>query len=235
MRNLLNRIFKKEGIKVWHFSDTHRAHGFVPVPKNIDIAIFSGDCSNHRNPITNAPEVIEFLEWFAEQPIKNKIMIAGNHDTSIEQNIVTKEEIESYGITYLYNNSITVEGIKIWGSPYTPVFGSWAFMKPRHKLDAIWQSIPDDTDIIITHGPPKGALDISYNFDKTIERCGCSALMKRIVTIEPKIVMYGHIHNGKDLLNSGYFKSSTLNTIFSNGTICSNSQQVIGNGNVFNL
>ena len=223
-------------MKIWHISDTHTYHGFLKVPKGIDMVIFSGDCSNPRNHIINEPEVLNFLTWFATVEAKHKIMIAGNHDSSIESKIVSKEIIESYGIIYLENEDMIIEGIKIWGGPFTPTFGNWSFMKARHKLERVWNKIPDDTDIVITHGPPKGILDYTYDFSNNIFRCGCNALLKKMLVLKPKLCLFGHIHNNEDLINAGTLKLSIQDTIFSNGSVVTDGRfgQLSSNGNIIN-
>ena len=74
--------------RIWHISDTHTFHNMLSIPDNIDIVIFSGDCSNPKEPLPNSFEVLQFLKWFGELPIKHKIFVAGNHDTSIEKRFI---------------------------------------------------------------------------------------------------------------------------------------------------
>lgn len=191
-------------MRIWHISDTHKRHTFLTVPKNIDTVIFSGDCSDDRSPFINEYEVMNFLQWFSSIPITNKVMIAGNHDTSIEMGLIDKTKIKAMGITYLHNESIIIDGIKIWGSPYSPTFGNWAFMKPRNQLKSIWSTIPEDTDILVTHSPPEGILDLADSKSGNIENCGCKELLKRIEQVKPKAHMFGHIHNSrKGIKNQG--------------------------------
>lgn len=224
-------------IKIWHFSDTHTYHDMLSVPKDIDIAIFSGDCSNPREPYSNEREVRQFLTWFYKIPARCKIMIAGNHDTSIEQGLVDKLDIQSLGINYLENDFIEVEGLKIYGSPHTPSFGNWAFMKKREKLHDTWQMIPEDTDIMVVHGPPKGMLDLSYNRENVLEFCGCNALKKRMLAIQPKLCLFGHIHNTEDIINAGTVKLSKYKTIFSNGSVVTDGKfgKLSSNGNILEI
>ena len=224
-------------MKIWHISDTHTYHGLLEIPEWIDTVIFSGDCSNPRNPYLNEQEVLNFIEWFSKLPIKNKIMIAGNHDSSIENGFITKEFIQSKGIYYLENSGIILDGINIWGSPHAPTFGDWSFMKARAKLDRVWQNIPKDVNILIVHGPPKGFLDLTYNRNRDIERCGCNALKKRVLEIEPDIVMFGHIHNYKDIVNAGTMRTATSKTIYSNGSVVTDNEFGIlsSNGNILEI
>ena len=149
-------------MKIWHISDTHTYHRLLEVPTDIDMVIFSGDCSNPKDPYPNEVEVRGFIDWFASLKIQYKIFVAGNHDTSIENKFVTSEDFARRNIIYLENEDVIIDGIKIFGSPYTPAFGyGWSFNKDRTKLERIWRNIIDeDVDIIITHGPPKGTLDL---------------------------------------------------------------------------
>ncbi len=224
--------------RILHVSDTHCMFGQLEVPDDIDMIIHSGDFSNKHDPYRNEKEVYDFLEQFADINIKNRILVAGNHDTSIEKGLVTKASIETFGITYLHNESVEIDGFKIWGSPFSPSFGSWAFMKARNKIHMIWDLIPDDTDILVTHGPPKGILDLTYNYQNKPEPCGCSALRKRVFTIKPKLAAFGHIHNHpKGINNAGTLKLSNLDTIFSNGSCATDGKmgQLSSHGNIIEL
>lgn len=222
-------------MKIWHISDTHTYHKLLTIPENIDIVIFSGDCSNPRDPYNNEPEVRSFIHWFKELPIKHKIFVAGNHDSSIEKGLITKLDFSGYNIHYLENDYINIDGFKIFGSPITPTFGNWSFMKARHKLDKLWSKIDDDTDILIVHGPPKGILDSSYSPIGTLEFCGCKSLRNHIVNrIKPKLVCFGHIHNNEDIINAGTMKLSVLDTVFSNGSVVTDRKfgKLSSNGNI---
>lgn len=208
-------------MKILHISDTHSFHEqiFEEHFAGIDVVIHSGDCSNYMNPTLNAVEVLQFINWYATVPVKHKIYVAGNHDTSIERRMYRKEDFAMNGIIYLENEEVTIDGVKFWGSPHTPTFGTWAFMKAREKLNRVWETIPDDTDVLIVHGPPKGVRDLSFDRDGKLEMCGCSALMKRCWKLKDslKLVAFGHIHNmdGVDT-NQGVSHYSNTKTVFSN-------------------
>lgn len=225
-------------MRIWHISDTHTYHDLLIIPPDIDMVIHSGDCSNPRDPYNNEPEVRDFIDWYKELPIKYKIYVSGNHDTSIEKRLVTKKDFENNEIIYLENESIVIEGVKIFGSPHTPQFGHWAFMKERNKLERFWRlAIEEDTDIVVTHGPPKGVLDKSYNRNNLMEMCGDKSLLNRIFEIEPKISLFGHIHNCKDIVNAGTLKLGDKQTIFSNGSVVTDGKfgKLTSNGNIFEI
>lgn len=208
-------------MRILHISDTHGFHKQIPVERfeGIDIVIHSGDVSNHMNPIMNAVELGDFIEWYRNVPVPTKILVAGNHDTSIERKLFRKEDFAMGGIIYLENEEVTIDGVKFWGSPHTPTFGNWAFMKAREKLNRVWDTIPDDTDVLIVHGPPKGVRDLSLNRAGELEMCGCSALMKRCWKLRDslKLVLFGHIHNSREIeTNQGVSHYSNNKTVFSN-------------------
>jgi Icc-related predicted phosphoesterase len=217
---------------------THTYHDLLKVPKGIDIVIHSGDCSNPRDPYTNEPEVREFIDWYKELSPKYKIYVAGNHDSSIEKKLVTKKDFEDNGIIYLENDYISIEGIKIFGSPYTPNFGNWSFMRDRNKLDRFWRdAIHDNTDIVVTHGPPKGILDKSENRDGLMECCGDKSLLNKILEVQPAYHLFGHIHNGGNIVNAGLQKLSVCDTFFSNGSVVTDRKfgKLSSNGNILEI
>jgi Icc-related predicted phosphoesterase len=214
---------------------THTYHDLLKVPKGIDMIIHSGDCSNPRDPYNNEPEVREFIDWYKELSPKYKIYVAGNHDSSIEKKLVTKKDFEDNGIIYLENDYVAIEGIKIFGSPYTPNFGNWSFMRDRNKLDRFWcNAIHDDTDIVITHGPPKGILDKSENRDGLMECCGDKSLLNKLLQVQPAYHLFGHIHNGGSIVNAGLQKLSIYDTFFSNGSVVTDRKfgKLSSNGNI---
>lgn len=187
--------------------------------KEIDVVVHSGDCSNHINPYLNEAEVRDFIQWYSSVPVKHKIYVAGNHDMSIERRLVTKEHFTEVGIIYLENSEVVIDGVKFYGSPHTPTFGSWAFMKARDKMHPVWQAVPDDTDVLITHGPPKGIRDLSYDRQGNLEMCGCLSLAKRCFELKEtlKLVCFGHIHNMKGIdTNQGTSQYDRAKTVFSN-------------------
>lgn len=225
-------------VKVWHISDTHGHHNLLSPPEDIDITIFSGDCSNWRDIARNSVEVNDFLWWFNNNVhSKYKVMVAGNHDTSIESGFIPREKIEEEGIHYLYNEEITLGGIVMWGSPFTPTYGEWAFMKKRGKLSPLWENIPENLDILITHGPPKGILDNTLERNNTITQAGDKELWNRIEQVKPKYHMFGHIHNCDEIMNQGTLKLNNFPTTFSNGSVVYDGKfgNITNNGNIFEI
>lgn len=223
--------------RIWAFGDTHGNEKQLKVPDNIDIAIFSGDAGTYRDAYMNEKLVIDFINWFSELDIAHKVMIAGNHDSSIEKGLVKHSDFKDRGIVYLEDELTLIEDITIYGSPWTPTFGNWSFNKSRNKIHMVWDQIPPNVDILVTHGPPKGILDLTENRDKSFELCGCANLYKQVTErIKPKYHMFGHIHNryGSDYHNAGVLQIPNCNTIFSNGSVVEDGKmnQINSNGNI---
>ena len=227
--------------RIWHISDTHSYHNQLIIPENIDIVCFTGDESNYYETFMNEIETKDFLYWFAHLPIKHKIMIAGNHSAyAYVYNRQFRELCEYHGIIYLENEGIEIEDIKFWGSPVTPNFGNWYFMKDRGKLDRFWSYIPEDTDVLMVHGPPYNILDLSTNRDGSFDICGCKALRRHVLErIKPKLCLFGHIHNNKNIINSGTLKlTSHPDITFSNATCVEDGKFEDGiknHGNIFEI
>ncbi len=226
-------------MKILHISDTHSYHDLLVLPQDINMVIHSGDFSNYYNVERNEPEALNFIHWFGKLPVQHKILIAGNHDAyAFHYTKQLKEWCEHYNIHYLENDYVTIEGIKIFGSPNTPTFSNWYFMKARDQMHDLWDKVDEDTDIFVVHGPPKGILDLSYNREGTLEYCGCAALKKHILLrIKPKLCLFGHIHNNDNIINAGTLKLSAFDTIFSNGSVVTDRKfgQLSSNGNILEI
>lgn len=203
--------------RITFISDTHTKHdklnGFLP---GGDILLHSGDLTS-RGYIT---EIENFMKWYDKiNNYDTKVFIAGNHDFGFQdENEKLRGLLTGYKtIDYLEDELMMVgedydNMIKIWGSPWQPEFYNWAFNLPRgEKIKEKWDMIPVDTDILITHGPPFGKLDyVPYNNINV----GCEELMKRVEEIKPKIHLYGHIHEGRNIVYSDgtlFINASVLN------------------------
>jgi Icc-related predicted phosphoesterase len=208
-------------MKITFVSDTHTKHNKVaPLLPGGDLLIHAGDFMNSGY---HYREAWEFVEWF--DSIKNYdhvVFIAGNHDRLFEDWPEKASEITNSfkHATYLQDSWVHVGSdmdslIKIYGSPWQPEFYDWAFNLPRNGEDLRekWFWIPNDTDILITHGPPQTKLDTSGTPWNT-PLLGCELLMERVKELKPKIHVFGHIHGGYGYVfdgNTHYFNASVLN------------------------
>jgi hypothetical protein len=211
--------------RITFISDTHTKHRYCEkdLPGG-DILIHAGDFMNSGYHQT---EATEFLDWFdGIDNYDTKVFIAGNHDRLFENDPEWRKMIldEFKTIEYLQdeelvdyfdgpNGDIPEDIIRIYGSPWQPEFYNWAFNLPRNSeaMKARWDAIPDNTDILITHGPAFGYLDIPGG--QSI-RVGCEMLRHRVDTIRPKIHVFGHIHGSAGYYFNGhthFINASILN------------------------
>ncbi len=196
-------------MKMTFISDTHGKHEYLTSNRmgnilgNGDVLVHAGDISN----VGKTHEIKDFLDWFSNTDFTHKIFIAGNHDFGFEQVHDIAPEYKEKGVHYLFDSEVVIDGIKFYGSPWQPEFYDWAFNLPRgEKLAEKWALIPENTDILITHGPASGMLD----WVPSGLQVGCKDLFHRIMKVQPKIHVCGHIHcaygqknfNGVEFLNA---------------------------------
>lgn len=215
-------------MRIVAISDTHDNHRQIEIPP-CDILIVAGDFTCHREPIREKYE--DFREWLKEQPAKWKVVVAGNHDTLLEQ-IDGAEFFNGNGIWYLQDETLNIyiapedrkDGkafLRIYGSPWTPEFAGWAFMKPDEELKEYWDKIPEDTDILITHGPPLGFLDENSSG----YFCGSKSLWDTLQVKKPKYHIFGHIHESfgeyksKNILFLNVAQTNVLNEIINDPVV----------------
>lgn len=191
-------------MKIWFISDTHGFHKKIDVPK-CDIVIHCGDESNNRNARLNLVEAVDFFDWYSSLPIKHKIFVPGNHSLAIFHKLLQPDQYKN--ITFLIHDLVTIENIRIFGSPYTPSYGvSWAFMKARQNMHQVWENIPA-CEILVTHGPPKGVLDLTEDKEtRKIVQVGCNSLRKKVFELKPFFHAFGHIHEEKNCYNYGVLR-----------------------------
>jgi Icc-related predicted phosphoesterase len=188
-------------MKIFVTSDTHMCHNKLIIPQ-CDIMIHCGDFTNKHNPYENELEARNFLEWYKVLPIKNKILISGNHDASCFKGLVKREEYPE--LIWLEHETANIEGLNIFGSPYSPIYGNWYYTYKRGRSKTYWDSIPDNIDIIAVHTMPKGCLDLTKDLDDNLIQVGCKGLLNRVLEVKPKIGFFGgHLHNEKDITNFG--------------------------------
>ena len=205
-------------IRITVISDTHNKHKTLnDILPGGDLLIHAGDLSSRGY----SHEVQNFCKWFDSiSNYDHKIFIAGNHDFLFENHPDEAAQIvNSYKwITYLQDSFVSIGEdpdalVKVYGSPWQPEFYNWAFNLPRkgEELAKVWNDVPDDVDILITHGPSHGTLDQVKGWS---DQLGCELLAARLAVIKPKIHVCGHIHSGYGYVFDGsthYFNASVLN------------------------
>jgi len=178
-------------------------HGLKPDLKGGDLLIVAGDLTARDTPDQHE----EFLGWLELQPYKHKVIVAGNHDGYISSHYKDYKGIcSSMNFRYLQDSSCVVHGYKIYGMPWTKPFKDWPFMAPEKLMREKVAKIPYDVDILVTHGPQLGILDISGG-----ECLGCPVLRDRIPELDNlKLHVFGHIHSGYGQGKHVYSQNSGL-------------------------
>ena len=203
-----------------------------PLPKG-DVLIHAGDISNKGGE----KDVKDFIDWFQNLGgWDQKIFISGNHDYCFERinkpsykgnyewlsHLMSIENLSQSDVTYLEDSFITIESdefsrpIKFYGSPWQPWFYDWAFNLPRRgdELKNKWDMIPDDTDVLITHGPPNEIRDFVSNWRQGDMNVGCELLRYQLENrLKPILHIFGHIHGA-------YGAALIKDTLYVNAATC---------------
>lgn len=184
--------------KIDCMSDTHSLH------RKMNIDNLGGDMVIHAGDFTATGKgymIEDFALWYKSLPYRHHILIAGNHDFDLQNNEdYWKNYFREKDIIYLRDNFIIVDGISIYGMPWTPEFYDWAFMYEKgskfayDKIDLI----SDNLDILVTHGPPMGIMDIVRASGENI---GCNMLLQKVLQVKPKYHVFGHAHHQYGIKN----------------------------------
>ena len=176
-------------------SDTHNSQAEIP---DGDILVHAGDLTQSGS----FEELQQTLNWLQRQPHQHKIVIAGNHDLLLDDTLKhrpshthdtrTRDDLEWGDITYLQDSATMLKcsngrQLLLYGSPKSPQYGNWPFQYPRSE--DVWSNVvPEGTDILITHGPPRAHLDLI--------KLGCIHLLNEIWRVRPSLHVFGHVHDG---------------------------------------
>lgn len=177
-------------IKVVMISDTHGSHHELQMPEG-DLLIHTGDYSS----MGSWRELQGLNEWFGTLGYKDIICIDGNHDQYSSS--LPREEVQALftNAHYLRDSEITVQGLRVYGTPWTNRFGDWSFMESEPELKKRFAGIPEGFDILMSHGPAYGILDKNVSGN----HCGSTALLERIKVTKPRYHVHGHIHESRGL------------------------------------
>ena len=202
-------------------SDTHCTT--PPLPPG-DLLVHAGDLTDKGD----FEELQAQIDWLKAQCHQHKIVIGGNHDRLLDKQYVerfpdricesegkAKADLDWGDVIYLENSPITLDfaggdggrrKLTVYGCPLTPMCGTFAFQYP--PIREVWEGrVPDGTDLLLTHGPPRGHLDSPWQ--------GCPQLLAEICRVRPKLVVFGHIHGARGCEEMGY---SVVETMY-NGVI----------------
>ncbi|TKA68926.1 hypothetical protein B0A55_08467 [Friedmanniomyces simplex] len=206
---------RTQKIRIVCISDTHNhapGEGYT-LPQG-DILIHAGDLTNQGS----YDELRKAVEWIEKADFGVKVVVAGNHDLSLDEGYELKHAegwrvqpdetercrelvMQNKSFTYLEHSSICIDvphkdvSLRIFGSPYSPDRGrqNWAFQYPHYLAEDLWNAIPAETDILVTHTPPAGHCDTSSHWVEG----GCPALSKALERVKPLLHVCGHCHEGR--------------------------------------
>jgi Icc-related predicted phosphoesterase len=175
-------------------SDTHNQLKKVSIPPG-DLLIHAGDLTGRGS----LQEIERADRELAALPHRHKVIIAGNHDFGFEREAAAARALIK-SARYLQDEAITIEGLRIYGSPWQPWFFDWAFNWPRgESLKPMWDRIPEGIDLLVTHGPPFGHGDLCDHGG----RAGCPDLLEAIRRVRPRYHVFGHIHEAYGVTQEG--------------------------------
>jgi Icc-related predicted phosphoesterase len=193
-------------MKIAVVSDTHGLWAGLEYPE-ADLLIFAGDVFGYygNNQKINAAEQLSELKRFntflgtIKEKYKSILCIAGNHGFVFKRRLDEAREALT-NATYLQDEATTFEDYKIYGTPWQPWFGGWAFNFPDHNANFFraraharkrWESIPEDVNILISHSPALGILDETAQG----KNVGCQWLKERIDKLSSLTLhLFGHVH-----------------------------------------
>jgi Icc-related predicted phosphoesterase len=197
-------------------SDSHCRHSEIPADQlpGGDFLIHTGDFTNTGN----LTQCREFLTWFEKQTqYKHRIFIAGNHDRLAESDPSLFRSLVPANCHYLEDSGIELEGLKFWGVPATANFCNWAFNRSYTELHKHFNYIPDDTNVVLTHGGPYG-LDLQA-LENGVD-IGMEPLNEKLMDLPELLVSaFGHVHHS-------YGQIKLDETHFVNSAICGEDYQV---------
>jgi Icc-related predicted phosphoesterase len=174
-------------------NDTHQLHREVDVPDG-DILIHAGDFTMFSESME---AVADFNDWLGELRHRFKVIVPGNHEFFLEADPSDRSLLSN--ATVLINEGIKIEGLRLWGTPVTPMYGGAFGLSRAKDRKKLYAQIPLDTDVLISHGPPFGILDAD---PVSGLHQGCHELLDVVIELRPKLHVFGHIHTA-----SGVFQT----------------------------
>ncbi len=192
-----------KSIELVLLSDTHELHRELDVPYG-DVLIYAGDFTMFNRSLR---AIEDFNAWLGELPHRHKIVVPGNHEFFLESDPSRRSLL--HNATVLINEGVEVHGLRIWGTPVTPLRGGAFGMSSAEDRRRLYGQIPVGTDILISHGPPHGILDSA---PESGFHSGCTELFDAVMRLRPKLHIFGHIHGA-------YGIHETSDTIFMNAAL----------------
>lgn len=168
-------------------ADTHLFESDLGKIPDGDVFVHAGDLCRRGS----LDELALVVPWLRGLPHRHKLVVAGNHDWCFARERDAAVALLGPSLTYLEDEGVTIGGVRFWGSPWQPRYRDWAFNLDRGApIAAKWDRIPDDTDVLVTHGPPRGFGDTT----RVAGRAGCDDLLTAVRRVRPLLHLFGHIH-----------------------------------------
>ena len=204
-------------MKVVLISDTHLKTDLSNL-EPADLLIHAGDFSMSGT----IQETIKFNQHLTAIRDRYKYGIylcGGNHDFIMEQQRGLAVGLLT-ACTYLCDEEAVIDGVKFYFTPYVPNLPRWAFHKNSEGLTRAFASIPDDTNFLVTHGPPHKILDEvpvrgwnQFGGDVEGDPVGSVELFDRVMQLKDlKYQTFGHIHEsyGEKFFNGVHFINASI-------------------------
>ncbi len=233
-------------MKVIALADTHGKHSeltqhiqdLLDSDPDIRMIIHAGDAADVYDPLLNRQELRRFLRWFESFDVEYRVFVPGNHDTGIEYFPSVLSEFSD--VDFLIHQELIVEGIRFFGSPFTPSFHNWAYNVDRNLLESYWSQIPERTDVLITHGPAYGIGDATnIGLPKgVVKGFGDVHLLHRVQEIQPKYHIFGHFHDTLTELtikNNGIHRQDGIKTKFCNVSMVDTNRNVVNSPRILEI
>ena len=203
-------------MKILHLSDTHGAHHRLRELPEADVVVHSGDFCM----VGEEREALDFINWFCDLPYRHKIFICGNHDDYLYD--ATGIEGLDSNVHYLRNSGVEIDGLKFYGVPrFTEDCAT-------DRQARNYANIPGDTDILITHSPAYGILDLDDSIDGEFIHYGAEEILNRVMSVHPRAHLFGHIHR-----QHGVTEKDGI--IFSNGAIINHDYSKLNTPNIIEI
>lgn len=190
---------------VTFLSDSHGNH---PTIEPCDVVVHCGDTTVGGYFY----ELKKFINWYSKIPAPYKIFIAGNHDFVCEDETeLVKETAAENNIIYLQDSGVVIKGYKFYGTPWTRGAGVWAFHLEDGETTH-WNKIHENTDVLITHGPPYGLGDlVSKPRPDEDPHVGSPELLLKTRQLQPLVHATGHVHEGYGVYTQKDIDTITIN------------------------
>jgi Icc-related predicted phosphoesterase len=188
-------------------SDTHGEHEKLGVLSG-DVLIHCGDMFNMFR--SQEDEFERMDDWFGRQDFHLILCTGGNHDFALQDR--SKFESRPFeNAVYLQDRSYIHEGITFYGAPWISDLKGQAFFTRSSELADRWSEIPSGTDVLITHTPPAGVLDVSSSGLEL----GCKHLAGMVQEVSPRVHCFGHVHASSGILEANetlFINASMVNS-----------------------